>query len=295
MVVPDGGSQGQQSLQHPGDDTLGGVSSVSLQVELAFQGLVDRLDELTERLQELGPRPGSLALLGRSNESSALGGQEVLELGTGVSLVGQDDLTPTIGELIRIDLEEVTGDLPFIDLGIGQGKGHRETGRSTDQMQPQPPEVAGVAGTETVTGEPGKLASPGRRTGASALDRRGVDHPGLVVPEVGVSTEHTDQGVELGLGLPEPLVVAGLVEPAWYPRRLRPVQMQSFWSTNWLLRWANPTSDSIRLRPEVLTPSRRCGAPTCTVGGSTHGDPVNLQSGNADSGANCRGPSRSSC
>src|SRR5664280_190940 len=75
MVVPDGSSESKQSLQHPGHDALGSVSSVSFQVELAFQGFVDRLDELRGGLQD--PRTGSRsrAFLGRSDESCALAGK----------------------------------------------------------------------------------------------------------------------------------------------------------------------------------------------------------------------------
>jgi hypothetical protein len=68
MVVPDGRGQSQQSLQDPGHDTLDGVSSVSFQVELAFQGLVDRFDEFTEGLQEPCSGTGILTLLCRTDE-----------------------------------------------------------------------------------------------------------------------------------------------------------------------------------------------------------------------------------
>src|SRR5664279_164865 len=98
VVVPDGSGQSQQSLQDSGHNAVRRVSSVSLQVELALQGLVDRLDELTEGLQEPRPRPGSLALLRRTDESRPLGGQEALELGAGIALVGEDDLARAIGE-----------------------------------------------------------------------------------------------------------------------------------------------------------------------------------------------------
>src|SRR5664280_1068290 len=211
MVVPDGSSESKQSLQHPGHDALGSVSSVSFQVELAFQGFVDRLDELPEGLQE--PRTGSrsLAFLGRSDESCALAGKEALELGAGVALVGQDDLARPMAEQIGVDLEEVPGHLPLVDLGIGQCEGNRKASWRTDQVQSQSPEVAGVAGAVSIAGEPGEITSSGRRTGASALHRRGVDHPGVVIPEVGVLTKHPDQGVELSLGPSQPLVIAGLM------------------------------------------------------------------------------------
>src|SRR5665213_2030689 len=195
MVVPDGGGQSQQSLQHPGHHALGSVSSVSLQVQLAFQGLVDRLDELAERLQEPCSGPRSLSSLRRSDESCSPGGQEALELGAGVALVGQDDLARSVGEQILVDLEQVTGHLTLVDLRIGQCEGDRKTGRRAHQVKSQSPEVAGVTGAVAVAGEPGEVTSSGCRTGATALDRRGVDHPRVVVPEVGVSAKDPDQGV----------------------------------------------------------------------------------------------------
>src|SRR5450759_3643925 len=105
VVVPDGSGQSEQSLQYPGHHTLCGVSSVSFQVELAFQGLVDRLDELPEGLQEPCSRARGLTLLGRTDEVCSLGGEEAFELGTGVALVGQDDLARSVDEQIPFDLE----------------------------------------------------------------------------------------------------------------------------------------------------------------------------------------------
>jgi hypothetical protein len=52
VVVPDGRGEGEQSLEDPGDHACRGVSAVSFEVELAFQGVVDRLDELMQRLEE---------------------------------------------------------------------------------------------------------------------------------------------------------------------------------------------------------------------------------------------------
>jgi len=46
VVVPDGGGQGQDALQDPHHDAGGGVAAVAFEVELGFEGLVDRLDGL---------------------------------------------------------------------------------------------------------------------------------------------------------------------------------------------------------------------------------------------------------
>ena len=40
VVVPDGGGQGENALQHPGDHPGWGVPAVAFQVELAFEGVI---------------------------------------------------------------------------------------------------------------------------------------------------------------------------------------------------------------------------------------------------------------
>ena len=57
VVMPDRGGQGQDALQdadhHPG----GGVAAVPFQVELAFEGLIDRFDGLAQGLEQLSAGP----------------------------------------------------------------------------------------------------------------------------------------------------------------------------------------------------------------------------------------------
>ena len=64
VVVPDGGGQGKDALQDPDEDPAGGSASVVFEVELAFEGVVDRLDDLTQRFEEPGAGPVGLALAG---------------------------------------------------------------------------------------------------------------------------------------------------------------------------------------------------------------------------------------
>jgi hypothetical protein len=44
------------------------VAAVAFQVELAFEGVVDRLDDLAQGPEELGACPWRLALAGRAQE-----------------------------------------------------------------------------------------------------------------------------------------------------------------------------------------------------------------------------------
>src|SRR4051812_11737127 len=46
VVVPDRHGEGQDALQHADPDPSRGVSAVLFEVELAFEGVVDRLDDL---------------------------------------------------------------------------------------------------------------------------------------------------------------------------------------------------------------------------------------------------------
>jgi len=55
--VPDGGCEREESLQDAGAYAGGFAAAVSFEIELGFQGLVDRLDDLTEWFEEscVGP------------------------------------------------------------------------------------------------------------------------------------------------------------------------------------------------------------------------------------------------
>src|SRR6266536_2541486 len=66
VVVPDGSGQGEDALQHAHDDTRRGVPAVAFQVELALEGVVDRLDDLPQRLEQVRTGPLRLALARRA-------------------------------------------------------------------------------------------------------------------------------------------------------------------------------------------------------------------------------------
>ena len=46
VVVPDRGGQGEDALHDADPDPGGGVAAVLFEVELTFEGVVDRLDDL---------------------------------------------------------------------------------------------------------------------------------------------------------------------------------------------------------------------------------------------------------
>ena len=61
LVVSDHCGEGEYALEHPGGDPGEGAAAMALEIELALQGLIGRLDDLTEGLQELSARPRRFA------------------------------------------------------------------------------------------------------------------------------------------------------------------------------------------------------------------------------------------
>jgi hypothetical protein len=68
VVEPDRGGQGEDALQDADDDTGDGAAAVAFEVELGFEGLVDRFDDLPQRLEELRSGALGLALAGRAQQ-----------------------------------------------------------------------------------------------------------------------------------------------------------------------------------------------------------------------------------
>ena len=70
MVVPDRGGEREDSLPDTGDRAGFGADAAAFQVELTFEGVVDRFDDLTQRLEEAGAGPFGLAFAGRAEQLS---------------------------------------------------------------------------------------------------------------------------------------------------------------------------------------------------------------------------------
>src|SRR5215470_18539484 len=88
-VVPDGGGQGEQPLGDAGVDAGGGAAAVAFQVELAFEGVVDRLDPLADPAD--GPVAGRLvAAVGPDQVQPEVAGDQVLEVLLGEALVADE-------------------------------------------------------------------------------------------------------------------------------------------------------------------------------------------------------------
>jgi hypothetical protein len=102
-----------------------GAVAVAFQVQLALEGLVDRLDELPQRLEQLRARPLGFALTNRPQPPHAELANSLLELPAVVVLVGDQDL-PRLGrDQLRLDRQQLEQHLAFISLGASKRDGHR--------------------------------------------------------------------------------------------------------------------------------------------------------------------------
>ena len=78
--MPDGGGHGQDALGDADGDALEGAAAVGFQIELAFEGVVDRLDQLADGLEQRLAVAGGLVLAGGPQQRDAAGGQVSLGL-----------------------------------------------------------------------------------------------------------------------------------------------------------------------------------------------------------------------
>ena len=70
-------------MENPDKDTLLAVPAVSFQAELAFQGLEDRFDDLTDRFQLFRSASFRFAFQGGSDQFHTVVGEAGLELAAG--------------------------------------------------------------------------------------------------------------------------------------------------------------------------------------------------------------------
>src|SRR5215471_20957574 len=137
-VVPDGGGHGQQPLGDAGPDSCGGPAAVAFQVELAFEGVVDRLDPLADPAD--GPVAGRLvAAVGPDQVQAEVAGDQVLEVLPGEALVADEGQARPQRLVAGSVCEQFGGYLALADLGAGQAPGHGHPVRGGDQVQLQAP------------------------------------------------------------------------------------------------------------------------------------------------------------
>ena len=205
------GRLSQDALQDPGSDACDGSPTVAFEVELGLEGVVDRLDDLPQRLEVAVCGPRCLALTGRAQQLDVGLGEGGFKRLAVVVLVGHQFLLRVSGNQIRVGGEHSEQHLAFIGLGAGERERHRQPRHGAQQMQAQAPEVAGVRGAVAVLGPAGQCRAFRRFPRAPALDGGGVDHPHIVAAAAGVR-----QGARTRAALPRrgrvccsPIALAG--------------------------------------------------------------------------------------
>ena len=106
VVVPDRGGQREDALQDADEHASRGVPAVSFQVELTFEGLVDRLDGLAQGLEQARAGSVGLALAGRAQQPDPGLVQGGLVLTAVVVLVPDENLAGPVGDQGRVVAED---------------------------------------------------------------------------------------------------------------------------------------------------------------------------------------------
>ena len=208
VVVPDGGGQGEDPLQDPDGDAVVGPAAVLFEVELALEGVVDRLDGLAQWLEV--PAAGGFGLAcGPAGAGRARRRRGLLEVSAVYPLSPmmtwpgrQRSGRPRRGCRAAPTARRPSGRPGRIRLAARQGG---------DQVQPQPPEPARMAGAVPVLGQAAQVAAFDGLTGTGALDRGRVHQPDVVGPQAGAGGQHPGAVPDQAAGRAQPLVVAGLV------------------------------------------------------------------------------------
>ena len=79
VVVPDRRGQREDALHDAGYDTSGCAPSVPFEVKLSLEGLVDRFDDLSQRLEQGCARPFPFTFTGRPQQLDSMLGQFAFE------------------------------------------------------------------------------------------------------------------------------------------------------------------------------------------------------------------------
>src|SRR6266545_3633267 len=169
VVVPDRGGQGQDALQDADQYAGWGTAAVPFEVELAFEGGVDRLDDLSQWLEQPRARAFGLAAAGRAQQLRTGLGQRGFEVAAVVVPVTDQGLARPVREQGRVGVEDTEQHLPFVGLGAGQREADRQTSQGGEQV---PQMCPGMAQPPGLSGEPEQGLKHRER------DQLGIRQPG---------------------------------------------------------------------------------------------------------------------
>src|ERR1700757_80052 len=207
-AVPDPGGEGEDALTDARPDTVGDVAAVPLERELAFEGVVDRLDPLSDPA-ELS-EPGFLIAAVWAQKGGVQASDGPLKLLAGEPFVADDDL-PTVKQAARAGaIEHRERGLTLGIVGGRQAEADRHPVRGAQQVEPQPPEVARVRGAVPVGSPAGQLRTFASLARLPAWDRGRVQQPDPFAERRRGPGQVLDDQADLARERSQPLVVAGL-------------------------------------------------------------------------------------
>ena len=123
-------------LQNSDGDPGEGAPTVAFQVQLRFEGLIDRLDNLAQRFEQGATTAFGLALACRTQQPQPRAGEFGLESGTEIVLVRDQGLSRPLRGQDRVGVEDAQKYLSFVGLRAGQREPHRQPAEGGDQVQP---------------------------------------------------------------------------------------------------------------------------------------------------------------
>ena len=202
-------------VQDADDDALGGAAAVAFQVKLALEGLVDRFDDLAQRLEELRPGAPGLALADRAQQRQVTLGELVLEVAAEVVLVPDQGLPGPAATRSGSASSMPSRTSRSSALAPARANSDRQPVQGAHQVQPQAPEVPGVAGAVPVLRPPGQrrcalTVSRDRphSTGVESTTQTSSLHSVVSIASIRMTPDEQDER------LPQPLVVPGLARAA---------------------------------------------------------------------------------
>src|SRR3954451_9759817 len=209
-VVPDARGEREDALADASPDALGGMATVTLERELALEGVVDGLDPLADAAE----RPEArllVAAVGTDELRAERLGDELLELGAREPLVGDEDLLAVQQLAAGCAFEQRRGDLALALVGGRQTERDRHPVGRAQQVEPQAPEVARVRGAVAIGGKASQLGALDRLARGAARHRRGVQQPQPVAERRRTARQMADDLADRGREPTQPLVVSGLL------------------------------------------------------------------------------------
>ena len=180
LVVPDGSGEGEEAGADAHGDAGAGAAFVAFEAELAFEGLVDRFNDLAQGPQEPGAGPWGLGSCGGAQQGDADVAEVGFERFGAVAVVGDEGLAvpgdpgrairagrsvpgdpcrairagrPRPGDPCRAIPagrsvpgdpgrgDHVDADFAFVGFRAGECERDRQSRRRGDKVQPQTPEV----------------------------------------------------------------------------------------------------------------------------------------------------------